>query len=330
MVLTDHVVAVDIGASTISAGLVCASDGAVVEDIQAPASGGNALDTITRLVDHVLVAAERRRLRVSGIGVGLPGVIDVEKGALRWTPGAWLPELDDVPLPSVLGERTGHRVFVDNDVNALALAEWMFGAGRDASSIVTLAIGTGVGAGIILDGTLLRGHAGAAGEIGHLSLDRDGPRCPCGGIGCLGTYLAGGFADNRVRARLPEHPDSALGRAGGPDGPDGRVTAEMLYAAAAAGDPLARAVVDEACEALAMGIGALVSLVNPEVIVITGGVVRSLAPLREDIMERARRRALAAPLAATAVRFVPTDKRATIRGGAALVRYEMARRGREA
>ncbi len=79
-----------------------------------------------------------------------------------------------------------------------------------------------------------------------------------------------------------------------------------------------------------MGIGALVSLLNPEVIVITGGVVTSLAPLREDIMERARRRALAAPLAATAVRFVPTDKRATIRGGAALVRYEMARRGREA
>jgi glucokinase len=104
----------------------------------------------------------------------------------------------------------------------------------------------------------------------------------------------------------------------------------MLYAAAAAGDPLARALVDEACEALAMGIGALVNLFNPEVIVITGGVVRSLAPLREDIMERARRRALAAPLAATAVRFVPTDKRATIRGGAALVRYEMDRRGREA
>lgn len=327
MVLTDHVVAVDVGASTISAGLVSGIDGAVVEDIQAPAAGGNALDTITRLVDHALGAAARRGLRVSGIGIGLPGLIDVEKGALRWTPGAWLPELDGVPLPSVLGERTGHRVFVDNDVNALALAEWMFGAGRGAASIVTIAIGTGVGAGVILDGTLIRGHAGAAGEIGHLSVDGDGPRCPCGGIGCLGVYLAGGFADDRVRARLPEYPDSGLARAGGPDG---RVTAELLYSAAAAGDPLARTLVDEACDALAMGIGALVSLLNPEVIVITGGVVRSLAPLREDILERARRRALAAPLATTAVRFVPTDKRATIRGGAALVRYEMARRGREA
>jgi glucokinase len=102
-----------------------------------------------------------------------------------------------------------------------------------------------------------------------------------------------------------------------------------MYAAAMAGDPLARTLVDEACEGLATGIGVLVSLLNPEVIVITGGVVTSLAPLREDIMERTRRRALAAPLAATAVRFVPTDKRATIRGGAALVRYEMARRGRE-
>ena len=325
--MTDHVVAVDVGASTISAGLVCARDGAVVEDLQAPASGGNALDTITRLVDHVLVAAGRRRVRVSGIGIGLPGLIDVEKGALRWTPGAWLPELDGVPLPSVLGERTGHRVFVDNDVNALALAEWMFGAGRDAASIVTLAIGTGVGAGIILDGTLIRGHVGAAGEIGHLSVGHDGPRCSCGALGCLGTYLAGGFTGDRVRDRLPEHPDSVLGRAGGADG---LVTTELVYAAAAAGDPLARTLVDDACEAVAMAIGALVSLLNPEVIVITGGVVTSLAPLREDILERARRRALAAPLAATAVRFVPTDKRATIRGGAALVRYEMARRGREA
>src|SRR6185295_12154825 len=190
MVLSDHVVAVDVGASTISAGLVCASDGAIVEDVQAPATGGNALDTITRLVDHVLAAAERRRLRTAGIGIGLPGVIDVEKGALRWTPGAWLPELDGVPLLSVLGQRTGQRVFVDNDVNALALAEWMFGAGRDVSSIVTIAIGTGVGAGVILDGTLIRGHIGAAGEIGHLSMNREGPRCPCGAVACLGTYLA--------------------------------------------------------------------------------------------------------------------------------------------
>ena len=327
MVLIDHVVAVDVGASTISAGLVCASDGAVVEDVQAPAAGGNALDTITRLVDQILAAAERRRLRVAGIGIGLPGLIDVEKGALRWTPGAWLPELDDVPLSSVLGERTGQRVFVDNDVNALALAEWMFGAGRDASSLVTMAIGTGVGAGIILDGTLLRGHVGGAGEIGHLSVNREGPRCPCGAVGCLGTYLAGGFVGERVRDRLPEHPDSVLGRAEGGPGASAR---RRCTPPRPPGTRSPATLVDEVCEALAMAIGALVSLLNPEVIVITGGVVTSLAPLREDIMERARRRALAAPLAATAVRFIPTDKSATIRGGAALVRYEMARRGREA
>jgi len=327
MVLTDHVVGADVGASTISAGLVCASDGVVVEDIQAPATGGNALDTITRLIDHILAAAARRRLQVSGIGIGLPGLIDVEKGRMSWTPGAWLPELDDVPLASVIGERTGHRVFVDNDVNALALAEWMFGAGRGASSIVTMAIGTGVGAGLVLDGTLVRGHLGAAGEIGHLSVSLRGPLCPCGAIGCLGMYLAGGFAAEQVRNRLAEHPDSVLARAGDDDRP---VTTEDIYAAAAAGDPLARAIVDEACEVLAMGIGTIVTMLNPEVLVITGGVITSLMPLREDIMERARHRVLAAPLAATSVRFVPNDKRATVRGGAALVRYEMAREGREA
>lgn len=324
--LTDPVVGVDVGASTISAGLVCPGDGAVVEDIQAPAVDGNAVDTICRLIDHVLVAAERRQLRVSGIGIGLPGLIDVEKGAMRPARGTFLPELGGVSLTTVVGERTGHRVFVDNDVNALALSEWMYGAARGAASVATVAIGTGIGAGLIVDGTLGRGHLGAAGEIGHLSVGVTGPRCPCGGTACLGMYLAGGFAADRVRGRLTNYPDSALVRGDG----DAAVTAEDVYVAAAKGDPLARALVDESCEALAMGIGALVSLLNPEVIVITGGVVTSLARLQENIMERARRRALAAPLAATAVRFVPTDKRATVRGGAALVRYEMARRGREA
>ena len=264
---------------------------------------------------------------MSGIGIGLPGVIDVEKGALRWTPGGWLPELDGIPLPSVLGQRTGQRVFVDNDVNALALAEWMFGAGRDVSSIVTIAIGTGVGAGLILDGTLIRGHVGAAGEIGHLSMNREGRVAPAEPSPALAPIWPGASRESGSGMRLPEYPDSVLGRAeGGP----ARVSAEAIYAAAVTGDPLARTLVDEGCEALAMAIGALVSVLNPELIVITGGVVTSLAPLREDITERVRLRALAAPLAATAVRFVPTDKRATIRGAAALVRYEMARRGREA
>jgi glucokinase len=113
-------------------------------------------------------------------------------------------------------------------------------------------------------------------------------------------------------------------------GDPARIDTAALFAAAAAGDALARSVVDEACDALAMGIGALVNLLNPEVIVITGGVAASLVPLKDEILRRARRRALPEVLDATLVRVVPADKHSTVRGGAALVLYERARRGEDA
>lgn len=324
MIPIDPVVGVDVGASTISAGLV-GSDGTVLATAQTPTQGGLAVvDTIFSLIDRALSSAADRGLTVAGIGVGLPGLVDVENGFMRSMPFAWLCELGNVPLAALIQERTGHPVFVDNDVNALTLGEWMFGAGRGADSLVTLAIGTGMGSGLILDGRVVRGHHHSAGEIGHMSVSLTGPLCVCGSVGCLATYVAGGMMADRARERLAAYPASTLRARTGGD-PD-RIGAPLLFEAAAAGDPLARAVVDEACEALAMGIGAIVSLVNPEIIVITGGVASSLAPLRDDILRRVRRRALHAALDATTVRVVPADKRGTVRGGAALVLYEMARR----
>lgn len=324
--LTDPVVGVDVGASTISAGLVC-PDGTVLASVQAPTRDGSVVDTILTLIDRAVAHAAERHLEVGGIGLGIPGLVDVEKGCVRPMPGYWISELCEVPLIRVIGERTGQPVFVDNDVNALTLAEWLFGLGRGASSLVTMAIGTGIGAGLILDGRLVRGHFYSAGEIGHLAVSLTGPSCACGGVGCLGTYVAGGFVAERVRERLPRYPDSlVLARAGGD--PRG-VTAKVLFEAARAGDPLAGSFVDEACEALAVAIGALVNLLNPQIIVITGGVVASLAPLEPDIMRRVRRRALSLALDATTVRMAPADKRGTVRGGAALVLYETARAGRD-
>jgi len=328
MIPTDPVVGVDVGASTISAGLV-GSDGTVLATSQAPTQGDRAVvDTIFALIDRALSSAADRGFRVAGVGVGLPGLVDVEKGFMRSMPFAWLSELGDVPLAALIQERSGHPVFVDNDVNALTLGEWMFGLGRGAASLVTLAIGTGMGAGLIVDGHLIRGHHHSAGEIGHMSVTLAGPRCVCGSVGCLATYVAGAMIADRARERLAAYPTSALLTRTGGD-PE-RIGAPLLFEEAAAGDPLARVVVDEACEALALGIGALVSLVNPEVIVITGGVATSLAPLQDDILRRVRRRALAAALDATTVRVVPADKRSTVRGGAALVHYEMARRSQDA
>ena len=322
--MSDPIIGVDVGASTISAGLV-SPDGTVDATAQARSDvPGGAVATILALVERLLAQAAARNLRVRGIGVGLPGLVDVEKGVMRPADGHWMSELAGVPLARLIGERTGVAVFADNDVNALALAEWTWGLGRGVSSLVIVAVGTGIGGGIVVNGGLLRGSQNTAGEIGHVAVGLDGPRCVCGAIGCLNIYLSGRLLPERARERLAAHPGSAvLARA---EGDPARIDAQGIFAAAAEGDALAREVVDQACEALAVALGGLANLINPDVIVLTGGVAASLASLREDLLTRMRRRTLPAVLDATTLHVRPADKRHTVRGGAALVLYELRRR----
>lgn len=322
--MSDPVIGVDVGASTISAGLVT-PDGTVEDTVQARSDvPGTAAATILTLVERLLARAAARSQRVRGIGVGLPGLVDVEKGVMRPTDGHWMSELAGMPLARLIGERTGLAVFADNDVNALALAEWTWGLGRGVSSLVIVAVGTGIGGGIVINGGLLRGSLNTAGEIGHMAVSLDGPRCVCGALGCLTSYLSGRLIPERARERLAAHPGSAvLARAGGDPA---RIDAQGVFAAAAAGDALAREVVDQACEALAMVLGGVANLLNPDVVVLTGGVAASLAGLREDLLGRMRRRTLPAVLDTTTLHIRPADKRHTVRGGAALVLYELTRR----
>src|SRR5215467_5920230 len=234
---TTPVIGVDVGASTMSAGLVC-PDGNVLATAQLPTQGeGRVVDTLLALIDRALASADERWSDVAGIGVGLPGLVDVENGFVRSVPGSWLPELSTVPLVALIQERSGYPVFIDNDVNALALGEWMFGPDRGVSSLVTLAIGTGMGGGLILDGQLVRGHLHSAGEIGHLAVSFNGPICACGRSGCLSTYLAGGMMAERARERLDHYPGSIVLTRAGND--PNRIGSALLFEAAASGDPLA-------------------------------------------------------------------------------------------
>jgi glucokinase len=181
---------------------------------------------------------------------------------------------------------------------------------------VVIAIGTAVGAGIIVDGRLVRGAAGYAGELGHVTIDFNGPPCRCGGRGCLSLYLGGQFIAAEARRRIEREPSSLLDLVGGDTA---AITAEAVFAAAAEGDGLAGALVDRACRALGAGLATVVNGLNPEVIVVTGGVVKSLLPLRAEIARRTEEYALAEVLAGTVIHLIPGEKRHTVRGGAALV-----------
>src|SRR5262249_9027338 len=209
--------------------------------------------------------------------------------------------------------------------NALALGEATLGTARGARSLVVLSAGTGIGAGIVLEGQLVRGAAGFGGELGHTPVNFDGPPCWCGLRGCLAFYASGRGIADIAQARVASTPSAALLKAGGDPA---EVTASMVFGAAEMGDHLARSIVDEACQAPGAMIGTIVNGLNPEVLILTGGVVESFMRLEAEILRASREYAFPKALAATRIEIVPGDKRAAVRGAAALALYESNARAR--
>jgi glucokinase len=298
-------IGVDVGGTTVAVGLVGA-EGQVLEHGQAPTharGAGTALETIVDLIERLQDAARARGVEVTGVGVGVAGIVDAERGVVG-RDIHYVPELVGAPLADLLGRRLGRPVFVDNDVNALTLAEWMWGAGRGARSLVMLALGTGVGGGIILDGRLHRGHAGFGGELGHVPIDFDGPACICGGRGCLKAFVSGTDIERRAPERLG-HPASAA----------------EVFRLAAGGDAAADGMVEEVCQALGAGLAIIVNGLNPERVLVAGSVAKSLRPLEARLRASLERYAFAEALRSTRLEILSLDKDATVRGGAALVHY---------
>jgi glucokinase len=315
------VLAVDVGGTTTAAGVVTAT-GEVLHERQRPtyAKGpGTARRTIEELLDALRGVASD----VAAIGVGVPAIVDAATGTIG-DEAHNVPELAGLPLARMLAERFALPAFVDNDVNALALAEWRFGAGRGARSLVVLAPGTGFGSGIIADGRIVRGARGFGAELGHVPVKFDGPACWCGGRGCLALYASGRGIAEAARERATGAGGRALLTAAGDDA--ARIDAPLVFRLAAAGEPAAAGVIDEACRALGAMIGVVINGLNPEVIVVTGGVAASFAALEKRVLAAAAEYAFKRALATTKVVIVPGDKRLSMRGAAALALYEMEER----
>jgi glucokinase len=303
---------IDVGGTTASAGLVTPA-GRVVVSRHRPThgeGGGDAVPRVLALAAEVAGLARPRGYRVAAVGAGVPGVVHGATGTVGGEAHN-VPEIGGVPMARLLSRALGVPAAVDNDVNALALGESTWGAGRGARSLVLLALGTGVGGGIVIDGRLYRGAAGFGGELGHVPVKFDGRPCVCGARGCLKTYVAGPDLAAEGARRLGRPVDTA-----------------ELFRLAAEGEAAATAVVDEALEALAAGLTIIVNGLNPERLLLAGGIARALAPRAAELHARLARRAYAGALASTRLRFLRLDKRTTVRGGAALARHAAIRRTR--
>jgi glucokinase len=317
-------IGVDVGSTTTSGGLVTPGGEVLLTLVTGTHRDGpgTALDTILGVVSHLLAQASDQGCPVEGIGIGLPGIVDIADGTMR-KGFHRVPELVRAPLVELIRARSGLPVFIDNDVNALGLGEWTWGLGRGAGSMVMLALGTGVGGAVILDGHLVRGKSGYGGELGHVSVRFDGRPCVCGIRGCLSAYAAGIGLAMEFHCRTN---DDAARKSAEANYAEGLSDAEAVFRAADAGNADARAVVREACQALGVAIGGIANGLNPDVIVITGGIVKSLARYEDRILGHAAEYGFAPTLADARIHFVPGYKNQTVRGGAALVLYERARR----
>jgi glucokinase len=203
----------------------------------------------------------------SAMGVGLVGHVDATAGI--WRHWVNLPIRTPIPLAAQLETRYHLPVALDNDAQAATLAEMYLGVGRETEDFIYINVGTGISAGIVCNGQLVRGASNYAGELGHMMVDPEGPLCPCGRHGCLETIASGGGLAAVARAGLADYPDSLLQDVAR----TGRLSARDVFRAAAAGDPLADAVVERAVQQLERALVNLLNLLNPEVVVFGGGVV---------------------------------------------------------
>ena len=292
-------VGIDFGGTTVKVGLV-APAGRVAgvrvlptAELRRPAQF---IDGVARAVASLTGRVGLRADRIAGVGVGAPGSVEQARGIIRSLVN--VPGWRDVPLARRLARRLQCRCVVENDANCFALAEWRLGAGRGADDLVCLTLGTGVGGGLILNGSLYRGASGAAGEPGHMVLDPRGPRCGCGRLGCW-EALVGASAivalgrmavrrSKRLRMLVRDH--------------DGRLTPRLIGRAARAGDPHARAVWAEIGARLGVGVANLVNLCNPERVVIGGGIANNWSLFAPAMRLAVRREAMA--VAGRAVRIV--------------------------
>ncbi|MBW3653050.1 MAG: ROK family protein [Actinobacteria bacterium] len=286
---TGCVIGVDLGGTKLLAGAVDRELN-VHHRATRPARGGDhsaVIDTVVSAVEEVRDAIEGGSGSVQAVGIGIPCLIDQRRAIAVMS--THLP-LADVPFRDLVGERIGLPVFVDNDANAAMLAEWRFGAARGARDAALLTIGTGIGGGLVLGGVLQRGSQGAGAELGHMVIQADGPRCNgnCPNHGCLEALVSGAALAREARRIAAERPRSGLGQAL----VSGReISGPLVTELAHDGDQAAIDAVAAIGRWLGIGVANLVNMLNPEVVVIGGGVIAAgellLEPARAVVAARA-------------------------------------------
>jgi glucokinase len=289
-----YIVGVDLRGTSIKVGVVPYDGGKVLGMRSMPTNSDHgAKFVVDRMVEMIRGcmqdAAHEENIPDEGfigIGLGSPGPLDRKTGTVIETPNlGWR----NFPLRDLISNSIGLEAELDNDANCATIGEWWMGAGQGVQTLIGVTLGTGIGGGIVLDGRVFHGAADVAGEIGHMTIDSTGRKCKCGNYGCLEAYASGPAIAARAIEGLETGDTSLLPSL--VDDDLSRITAETVYEAIVAGDLYAKEVMRETARFLGAGLANLINILNPGMVVISGGVTRAGEHLFEPLRAQIRRRA---------------------------------------
>ncbi len=288
--MSKTVIGMDIGGTNLRGALVT-PEGRILKQLKIASDADDGIDAV---VDNIarLVGELSREGGVSGVGIGIAGVIDSRAGVITQAPN--IANVVNYPIRDNLAKKLGGdiNIAIENDANCAALGEWWMGAGRDAASIVMITLGTGVGGGIILDGKLWSGADGMGGEVGHMTIYPDGALCNCGNYGCLESCASATAVRRMVKETLAEPEVETILRDIAPK-TDPDDMPEVVMSAALKGDAASIRIWEKFGVALGIGMASLVNILNVEMIVIGGGVARAwdmfIGPAKAELKKRGLR-----------------------------------------
>jgi len=281
----------DLGGTNLRAAIVDVESGDVLHHMSIPTQAREGHEAVMgRMADlfkQVIQSAGMQKDDIGGIGIGAPGVLDLEKGETLFLPnlsGTW----PHVPLRDTITHLTGLPTALLNDVRSITNGEWRFGAGRGVDTVAVFAIGTGIGGGLVVNGQLHLGIGGTGGELGHTMIDFNGPRCGCGNYGCLEVYASGPAIAAMGMKAVAQGLTTSIGELCEYD--LNRITPELITRAAEGGDEIAKDIYEQAGFYIGIAAANMCSAIGPRCIIIGGGVAQAgdllLDPIRRTIRER--------------------------------------------
>lgn len=315
---TKYAIGVDLGGTSIKLGIVT-NTGKLIEKIavrtEADKGHKKVIENIKNGIKELTGTRNKEKYKIQGIGIGCPGVVTPGKGIVEKPPN--LPGWVKVNIGEIIRKEFGKKVFVDNDANAAAIGELIFGSGRKYKSFIMITLGTGVGGGIVINKKIYHGDCGAAGEIGHISIDYNGPKCNCGSYGCIEAYAGNQYLRERVRTELKKQPESKMWEMISND--LSKVSPRNVQIAAETGDAFAKSVIAELGLHLGSAFASLCNVLDISVFIIGGGIAGFGKPLFDSIKKTIANRVMG-PIRPR-VRVLPAKLKndAGVKGASALV-----------